>query len=351
MDTLPKLQTAIVGREGGGLILTNDVPLPELEDDMVLVKNVAIAINPVDTKMAAPHLVTPGAVAGHDFAGTVVAMGKNVWTAANISIGDRGLHNLSPRVGAYAEYVGATDVVLMKVPDSLSFEQAASLGTGIGTMGLALFHNLGVPGYPTKPAAMEKTVLVYGGSTASGTLALQLLKLSGLKPITTCSPSNFELVKSYGAAETFDYRSKNCVEQIKKHTRNSLKYVIDCVSEPETMEFCYQCMGRSGGKLVTLEPPPKYLNSRPKTIKTDWVLGPALHGKAIGWPEPMTREPAPELKEFAKSWFTTVQELLDQGKLKTHPLRVMDGGFPAILDGLELLKTKQVSGQKLIYRL
>ena len=96
----------------------------------------------------------------------------------------QGMHSPTPRVGAFAEYVGAIDVVLMKVPDHMSFEQAASLGTGIGTMGLALFHNLQVPRYPTKPATEERTVLVYGGSTASGTIALQLLKLSGFQTST-----------------------------------------------------------------------------------------------------------------------------------------------------------------------
>jgi NADPH:quinone reductase-like Zn-dependent oxidoreductase len=254
-------------------------------------------------------------------------------------------------VGAYAEYVGATDVVLMKVPDHTSFERAASLGTGIGTMGLALFHNLEVPGYPTKPTTDGKTVLVYGGSTASGTLALQLLKMSGLNPITTCSPSNFQLVKSYGAVEAFDYRSAECIKDIKTYTRNSLKFVLDCVSEPETMDFCYQCVGRSGGKLTTLEPPPKYLNSRTKTVKVDWVLGPALHGKAIGWPAPMEREADPELRDFAKKWFTTAQELLDQDRLRPHPIKTMQGGLDRIMDGLDMLMEKQVSGQKLVYPL
>jgi len=87
------------------------------------------------------------------------------------------MHSLTPCVGAFAEYVGATDVVLMKIPDHISFEAAASLGTGLGTVGLALFHSLKVPGYPTKPATEATTVLVYGGSTASGTIAIQLLKL------------------------------------------------------------------------------------------------------------------------------------------------------------------------------
>src|SRR5207248_2160737 len=124
-----------------------------------------------------------GAIAGTDFAGTVVAVGSKVQTATPVAVGDRvcgavqGMHSLTPSVGAFAGYVGATDVVVMKMPDAMSFEQGASLGSGIGTMGLALFHSLQVPGYPTAPATQAKIVLVYGGSTATGTLAIQLLKL------------------------------------------------------------------------------------------------------------------------------------------------------------------------------
>jgi NADPH:quinone reductase-like Zn-dependent oxidoreductase len=263
----------------------------------------------------------------------------------------QGLHRLTPDVGAYAQYVGAVDIVLMKVPPQMSWAEAATLGTGMGTLGLALFHNLCVPGYPTAPASPSdaKTVLVYGGSTATGTLALQLLKLSGLNPITTCSPSNFELVKSYGATEAFDYKSPDCLKDIKAYTKNSLKYVLDCVSEPETMEFCYSCIGRAGGKLTTLEPPPKYLNKRARSVKVDWVLGPALHGKAIGWPAPMERDADPEMREFAMKWTTTVQQLFDEGKVRTHPIREMEGGLEGVMQGLDMLKKKEVSGQKLVY--
>lgn len=95
----------------------------------------------------------------------------------NCTFLSQAMHNLSPRVGAYAEYVGGVDVGIMKIPDDWSFEEASSLGIGIATVGLALFHNLQVPGYPDKPAAEPKTVLVYGGSTAAGTLALQMLRL------------------------------------------------------------------------------------------------------------------------------------------------------------------------------
>ncbi|ETS86468.1 hypothetical protein PFICI_00296 [Pestalotiopsis fici W106-1] len=353
---VPKSQRAIVADKNGQLVLVDDSPLPELESDMVLVKTVAVALNPVDIKMTG-RLAHPGGVAGHDFAGTVVDQGSNVWTASPLKRGDRvsgavqGVHSLTPRVGAFTEYIGATDIVLMKIPENMSFEEAASLGTGIGTMGLALFHNLQVPGYPDAPATEPTTVLVYGGSTSSGTLALQLLKLSGLKPIATASPKNFEMVKEYGAAEVFDYNSADFVANVKSYTKNSLKYVIDCVSTAETMELCYACLGRTGGRLTTLEPPPSYIHTKPKRIHLDWVLGPALHGKAIGWPPPMQREGDPELREYGKRWFTTVQGLLDQGKLKAHPLKMMAGGLEGVFEGTDLLRNNAVSGQKLIYRI
>ncbi|KAH7310211.1 putative zinc-binding dehydrogenase family oxidoreductase [Rhexocercosporidium sp. MPI-PUGE-AT-0058] len=354
MSDLPVTQTAIVGLPGGDLGVSKNVGVPDLEEDMIMVKNVAIALNPVDTKMTG-NLACAGAISGMDFAGEVVAMGSKVTTPVPIKLGDRvcgavqGMHSLTPKVGAFAEYVGATGFVTMRIPDAFSFEQGASLGSGLGTIGLALFRSLQVPGYPTKPAAEPKNVLVYGGSTATGTMAIQLLKLSGLTPITTCSPRNFELVKAYGAEKAFDYNSPTCIADIKAYTKNSLKFVLDCISEPETMKFCYACIGRSGGKYTALEPYAEFLHTRP-TVKPDWVLGPTLLGKEIGWGPPFKQPGNPEVRDFAIMWFKTAQELLDAGKIKLHPLKSMPGGFQGVLDGMSLLRNKQISGEKLVYR-
>jgi NADPH:quinone reductase-like Zn-dependent oxidoreductase len=173
---------------------------------------------------------------------------------------------------------------------------------------------------------------------------------SGMKPITTCSPRNFELAKSYGAEEVFDYRSPSCIADIKAYTKNSLKYVLDCVSEPETMQFCYACIGRAGGKYTALEPYPEFLHTRP-SVKPGWVLGPALPGKPIGWPPPFEREGNAQVRDFAVKWYGTAQKLLEEGKLKPHPLRIMPGGLQGVLDGMDMLRKKQVSGQKLVYNL
>src|SRR5437764_8390500 len=88
LENLPSTQTAIVGLPGGELGISEDVRLPELENDMIIVKNVAVALNPVDTKMIG-HLACEGAISGTDFAGTVVAVGSNVQTPKPIVAGDR----------------------------------------------------------------------------------------------------------------------------------------------------------------------------------------------------------------------------------------------------------------------
>jgi hypothetical protein len=156
-------------------------------------------------------------------------------------------------------------------------------------------------------------------------------------------------VKSYGAEAVFDYRSPTCSADIRAYTKNCLKYVLDCISEPETMQFCYACIGRTGGKYTSLEPYAEFLHTRPM-VKPDWVLGPTILGKPIGWRPPFEREGDAEVREFAVKWFKTAQQLLDEGKLQLHPLRLMPGGFQGVLDGMDLLRNKQISGEKLVYR-
>jgi NADPH:quinone reductase-like Zn-dependent oxidoreductase len=182
MARLPTKNIAIVGLQDGTLGLRDDVEMPGLEEDMLLVRNRAVALNPIDSKMVG-SLATPGAVAGMDFAGEVIAVGSKVRTAVPIRVGDRvcgavpGMNGLASGVGAFAAVVGTADITTMKIPDGMSYEEAASLGSGLGTIGLALFRSLQVPGTPSEPAEKPVDVLVYGGSTATGTLAIQLLKL------------------------------------------------------------------------------------------------------------------------------------------------------------------------------
>lgn len=187
MTILPRTQQAIAATSGGKLAFSDEVPLPTILPDMVLVKTVAVAINPVDSKMVG-SFTTPGAIAGCDFAGIVLQIGAEV--DKKLRVGDRVcgvVHGMNPActsVGAFAQYVGATGDFLFKIPDSVPWEVAASWGSCVGTVGMALFLSLGLPGIPEHPSEAKEVkkgpyVLIYGGSTATGTMAIQLIKLYG----------------------------------------------------------------------------------------------------------------------------------------------------------------------------
>lgn len=177
MTAAPATQRALVVDDKDEVVIRNEAPCPQLPADQVLVRTEAVGLNPSDTKMRGPF-VTPFATLGADYAGTVIAVGSEV---TGITVGDRvcGAQNemcaLTPAWGAFGEYNVTRGKMWMKVPGSWSNEAAASIPVGISTAGLAL-RLLGLP-LPTKPAPKPLYVLVYGGSTATATIAMQLMRL------------------------------------------------------------------------------------------------------------------------------------------------------------------------------
>ena len=175
----------------------------------------------------------------------------------------------------------------------------------------------------------------------------------GHRAITTCSPKNFELVKSYGADAVFDYKSPTCAQDIKKLTRNSLKYAIDPFAELKTIIICNESIGRVGGRYTALE---LFQGDFPQvsTIKTDLVMGPTILGAGVdtgGEDSDYAKGADPELRQWGIGFYQSIQRLVDEKKLRAHPLRVIEGRFEGILRGLDMLKRREVSGQKLVVKL
>jgi hypothetical protein len=85
-------------------------------------------------------------------------------------------------------------------------------------------------------------------------------------------------------------------------------------------------------------------------VKADWILALALLGKPIGWKEPYNLEANPQLREFGKKWFNCAQNMLNDGLIRPHPVRIgTKSGLEAVLEGIKLLGQKTVSGEKLVY--
>ncbi|KAF4870122.1 Trans-enoyl reductase ccsC [Colletotrichum siamense] len=264
----------------------------------------------------------PGAGCGMDFSGVVVATGPGLDPELGIGVGDavagavHGANPIDPQAGSFAEYTCAFADLTWKVPRSLSLTDAAAIGgCCVATVGLALFAEdaLGLKFELNQSFENSKPpfVLIYGGSTASGTMAIQLAKLT-------------------------------------------LHYVLDTIVDPKSIVVADKAMGRSGGRYAGLEALPEDVldgtGSTRKTIKWTYVMGTSMIGREEGLTGPYYSKPRPEKRAFGKWWFrTVVQELMDKGLLKPHPVKLMDGGLEAVPRGVKLLQEKAVSGGKLVY--
>ncbi|BCS02740.1 zinc-binding alcohol dehydrogenase family protein [Aspergillus luchuensis] len=343
---MPQKAITVTAPKKGDLV--TDRPIPKLRDDYILIKTVSVALNPTDWKHI-EYLAPTGVLVGCDYAGIVEEVGPAV--KKPFKKGDRvcgfvhGANAVQPEDGTFAEYIVAKGDIQMHIPDNLSFQDAATLGVGITTVGQALYQSLKLE-LPTEPAKGGNAgpILIYGGSTATGTLAIQFAKLSGYKVLTTCSPRNFDLVKGLGADEVFDYNAPNAAAEIRKATDNKLKLVLDTISLEASAKFCDEAISTEGGEYSAL----LAVGIERKNVNDRWTLAYTAVGEEFMFGE--TPFPAkPEDKEFAAKFWDIAQKLLAEGKIKVHRPSVRGEGLKGVLEGLQLLKADKVSGEKLVY--
>jgi NADPH:quinone reductase-like Zn-dependent oxidoreductase len=357
----PAMRRAIV-QDAGGKPSIVETPVPETLPGTIIVRTEAVALNPTDYKMAAAF-PAPGAVIGQDLAGTVVTVGQDTETA--LQPGDKvcglspGSFAREPKHGAFATYVRAPAPLLMKVAPSagLEAEEAATVGTALATCTLALWGPNALnlqPATPETPATAQEDklpVLVYGGSTATGTIAIQLLRLSGLEPIATCSPANFDLVRAAGASAVFDYTRPDVVAAIREQAGGRLRHVLDCIADPQSVGICYEAIARVGGWYTSLEYVPDELQAKRRAVQASFVLGYEILGQEVNLSGGYYKVADPAKKELWIRFRDMYQRLLNEKKLRIHPTQIIQGGFEDILSGLDLLKSGSVSGRKLVVKL
>ncbi len=201
-------------------------PLRALAGNEVLIRNHAVAINPVDWIMQCiPKLITPWVklpfVLGNDVAGDVVAVGKGV---TRFQAGDRVLGHATgldksrndAAEGAFQHFTVLLEHMTASIPKALSYEDACVLPLGLSTAACGLFQKdqLALQ-HPTKQATPTgETLLVWGGSTSVGCNAIQLGRAAGYQVIATASAKNFAYLRELGAEDLYDYRDPEIVPKL-----------------------------------------------------------------------------------------------------------------------------------------
>ncbi|KAL1982381.1 hypothetical protein VTN96DRAFT_1412 [Rasamsonia emersonii] len=339
----------VVIRKGHAELVSR--PLPQLRDGFILVKTVAVALNPTDWKHIHYFDNLHDVLVGSDYAGIVEAVGKGV--TKNLRKGDRvfgpmrGCDVTQKENGAFAEYIVAKGDLANKIPDNLSFEDAATLGMGLITVAQGMYQALGLA-RPERPITQSEPVLIYGGSTATGSLGIQFAKLSGYTPITVCSPQNFDFVRSRGAVAAFDYHDPDCGRKIREYTHDRLQLVWDTVSLPSSAAICAEALSSSGGgKYYTLLPE----KSPRRDVESRMTVAYFMFGEPLLWnPAVGVEQASQEDFRYAAEFLDMATRLVAEGKVKPHPAQVHEGGLGGVLEGLQLMRMGRVSRAKLVYK-
>jgi NADPH:quinone reductase-like Zn-dependent oxidoreductase len=187
-----------------GALRLATMPEPEVRDDDILVRVHATAVNVLDSKVRDGEFklilpYRPPFILGHDVAGTVIRVGRNV---RRFKVGDEVYARpRDHRVGTFAEFIAIDEADVALRPKNISMEEAAS----IPLVGLTAWQALVEVGQ-LKPG---QKVFIQAGSGGVGTFAIQLAKHLGAIVATTTSAKNAELVKSLGADLVIDYKTQD----------------------------------------------------------------------------------------------------------------------------------------------
>ncbi|MGK0555169.1 NADP-dependent oxidoreductase [Macrococcus capreoli] len=233
---------------------TNEIPVPKIGDNEVLVKVVTAAVNPLE------KLIMTGEVKliqgyefpltlGNELAGIVEQVGSNV---TRVQKGQRVYSRLPvEKIGAFAEFVAVNENAVSIIPDYLDFKEAVAIPlTGL-TAYQALNDILNVES--------GKTLFIPGGSGGFGQIAVPLAKAKGLNVIVSGNPKAKAHIMSLGADQFIDYKTENYWEVL-----TDVDYVIDTLGAKEFENEL--SIIKPGGQLLSLKTAPNKAFAKAKGL-------------------------------------------------------------------------------------
>ncbi|KAK7714078.1 hypothetical protein SLS64_004175 [Diaporthe eres] len=342
----------------GAQLEVADAPFPtDIADDEVVIKNKAVAVNPVDWKIqSAPEPIFNikyPYILGSDVAGEVVGAGAAV---RHLKKGDRvighalGLTSGGAAYGGFQLYPKLKAVTVARIPGAIPFEQAVVLPLSVSTAaaGLYLKDTLGLQ-VPTAPGAggkdadnnkkKQETLLLWGGSSSVGSSVVQLAVASGYDVVATASPANYAYVKSLGASYVLDYHNPDIVPILTgllKASGARLVGAYDAIGLDATVRASAVVVGAlGGGRVASVGAAPEDAGGKGVAVVR------------IGAANLVAREP-----EVAQAiWGEYVPAALEAGTLVPRPRELVVGrGLYFVQSGLDTNKAG-VSAAKVVITL
>lgn len=268
---MTEMMKAIVASEGEPLKIA-DVPKPVCGPRDVIVAVEAAGLNRADlVQRAGKYPPPPGAshIMGLEIAGTVVEVGPDVgrWNQ-----GDRVCALLAG--GGYAEYAAVDKGSLLPIPEGLSFEEAAALPEVMLTVWANIFVRCGLKA--------GETLLVHGGTSGIGTMAIQMARHAGAGKIivTAGSDEKCAAAKALGADLAINYRTTDFEEVVR--SEGGADVILDMVGGDYVQKNI--SAAKLNGRICNIaymNGPMVELNLLPIMLKRLILTGTTLRARAI----------------------------------------------------------------------
>jgi putative PIG3 family NAD(P)H quinone oxidoreductase len=217
------MRAVTIPRFGDADVLTvADIPQPELTETSVLIDVAAAGVNRADIGQRQGSYPPPAGAPdwpGMELSGVITAIGEAVAASGEFHIGDR-VCALVPG-GAYADRAVVDARLLIPVPDSIGLVDAAGIPEAACTVWSNVFMAAGLQS--------EQTLLVHGGSSGVGSLAVQLASALGCRVFATAgSPDKVRFCEDLGATG-IDYRREDFAERLKRDAPAGADVILDLV--------------------------------------------------------------------------------------------------------------------------
>ena len=263
------------GFGGAEVLRVGEAEKPVPGEGQVLIEVAATSVNRPDiVQRLGNYRPPPGEseVLGLEVAGVVAELGPGV---RNFEIGERVIALVGG--GGYAEYARAHAGHVMRIPDAMTFEQAACICETYITAWLNLFM--------LAKLKDGETVLLHGGGGGVNTAGLQLCKalVPASRVIVTASPGKVDRVRALGADFVIDYQSEDFAAAVKGYTeKKGAAVILDHIGGPY-LEANLKSLG-VGGRLAligVMGGPKAAINLALLMVKRQRIIGSVLRPRPI----------------------------------------------------------------------
>lgn len=369
MSTLPSTQKAVALPAKRTPLIEISTPVQPPAAGEVVVHVQWTASSPLDLHRADGGLLIssyPALQGGGGAAGIIVAIGSG-GDLKGLQIGDHvsvfAFHG--DKEANQQEYITIPAYLASKIPDGIPLQAAVTVPVNLVTV----FHSvtadleLELP-WPIpqnwQPKAANKPILVWGASSSVGIFAIQVLRhWRYTKVLAVSSGSHHTYLKSLGATVCFDYRKPDVVDNIldylKDENEPKAPYILDCIGSLNGTLEPLAKIAQRGSRVAVMLPviikdatedeEPVYEMDVSKCIPDKWAEGTIVRG---------VRTHFYLQNEFFKERLQPeiLPALLAQGIVKPNNQRVVEGAtlVERAQNALNLLRSKAVSGEKLVYR-